>query len=469
MVDNLPNPKPTPTPRHCVDSVTREYKQVAEELSPAAQPAFNITSYEGPAANFLERVKDDGCPFNLYVVVSKCDSKQVFGNRERAWVYRRARLTDDVVVNPVQRETGTLLDHTWAVTGWIGRIDHRPLTVARIATSETAALNHITAAAQRCAGACGARRGKCEVMTASADTVAAAIPDVFLSTDTGATWTSPASGFAAGTNVNSGKILQIDTNTERYIYVRGTLAATPLQVEYSDDATATWTQVDVGSTNAEATVGGGSMFFVPGTTIGYICTDGGRVYKSLDGGASWAEQTTALSASGATSLSAIHFCDENVGYAVGATDVIIGTVDGGVNWTAQTATGSGDTLNTVCVFSENRLIVGTNNGVAAAVPLYMSFDGTTTWEVKSTGLSAAATDTIECVTFLPDGLTGFLLKNTAAPVGRVYKSIDGGDSWVAENTVTNSGMNWLNICHSNQAFLVGEVNAATSFIASVSG
>jgi len=469
MVDNLPNPKSTPTPRFCTDSETRQFKQVAVEQSPAALPALTLTAHEGPAASYLERIAEDGCPFNLYVTLSKCGDKDVFGNRQRAYVYRNAQLTDDTVVSPVQRDTGTLIDHTWAVTGWTGRIDHRPLTVARISTVETASLYHITSADARCAGACGERRGICEVLTASAETVAGAVPDVFLSADTGATWTSPASGFAATTSVISGKILAIDTSTERYIYVRDTLAATPLQVEYSDDATATWTQVNVGATNAEAAVSGGSMYFVPGTIIGYICTDGGRVYQTLDGGASWTEQTTALAASGAASLSAIHFADKNVGYAVGAGDVIIGTVDGGVNWTTQTATGSGDLLMSVHVFSENRLIVGTANNVAAAVPLYMSFDATATWTAMRNGLSALATDAIPCVTFLDDGLTGYLIKNTAAPVGRIYKSIDGGWSWYPETVVSNDGMIWVHICKENQAFVVGLVSAATSFIASVNG
>jgi len=469
MIDNLPNPSSTPTPRFCIDHETRDFKQVAVEQAPAAMPALTLTAHEGPAANYMERVAEAKCPFNLYVTLSKCGGKNAFGNYERAYVYRNVQLTDNTVVSPVQRDTGTLIDHTWAVTGWVGRIGHRPLTAARIATLEAAALNHVTAADSRCAGDCGAARGTCEVMAASADTVGAAVPEIIRTADTGATWAGIASGFAATTSVLSGQSLRINSTTERWIFVRDTLAATPLQVEYTDDTFATWTQADVGATNAEAAVGGGSMHFIPGTLTGYICTDGGRVFKSLDGGASWTEQTTALAASGAASLSAIHFADTNVGYAVGAGDIIIGTVDGGTTWTTQTATGSGDLLTSVWTFSENRLIVGTNNAVGAAVPLYMSFDATATWAAMNTGLNALTTDTIASIQFLPDGLTGFLVKNTAGPVGRLFKSINGGQEWKAVNLVTNSGVNWVHVCHENQAFAVGELHAATSFILDING
>jgi photosystem II stability/assembly factor-like uncharacterized protein len=68
-----------------------------------------------------------------------------------------------------------------------------------------------------------------------------------------------------------------------------------------------------------------------------------------------------------------------------------------------------------------------------------------------------------------DDLTGYLVKNTSAPLGTVYKSIDGGFSWTAITTPTNSGLNSIYICQANSAFVVGEVNAATSFIARVNG
>lgn len=210
------------------------------------------------------------------------------------------------------------------------------------------------------------------------------------------------------------------------------------------------------------------MYFLPGTTIGYICTDGGRVYQTLNGGASWTEQVSALAASGAAVLNAIHFADNNVGYAVGAGDLIIGTVDGGANWTTETATGSGDGLNVVHVFSQNRLIVGTDNAVSAN-PLYMSYDATANWTTIDTGLAAITTDTIPCVVFLPDGLTGYLIMNAAGPDGRIYKSINGGEEWFAQQAIANSGMNWLHICQENQVFGVGEIDTATSFIVSAGG
>lgn len=465
-VDSLPNPQAGTTPEFCFED--GEFKTVAELRTAPAQPAFNVTSLVGPAADQLEVMKERKCPFNLYVTEVKCGDKYVFGNYDRAWAYRGCRITDDPVSNPVNRNTESLLEKAYAVTGWNYRIDHRLLTATRIATAEVAGLNHITANNPNCGGACGAAREMCEQLFASADTVGAAIPDILLSVDSGNAWTSPPTGFAATTSVMCGATLWINETTERQIFVRDTLAATPLQVEYTDDGAATWTQADVGATVAEAAVGGGSMYFIPNTIIGYICTDDGRVYKTIDGGASWANQASALAASGAAALNAIHFSSALVGYAVGAGDVIIGTVDGGVNWATMTATGSGDALTSVHVFSEQRLIVTTNNGVSDN-PVYMSFDKTANWTIIDNGIGAITTDTGACVTFMPDGLTGYLLINDVAPEGTIYKSINGGEHWKALGAVANDGMSWLNICRENYAFAVGEISAATSFIARVNG
>ena len=114
------------------------------------------------------------------------------------------------------------------------------------------------------------------------------------------------------------------------------------------------------------------------------------------------------------------------------------------------------------------VIVGTNNGVSTKC-LYMTFDQTANWTTIDSGLNALTTDVVKHVVFMSDGMTGFLVKNTAATGGSLYKSIDGGRNWRVIASPTNSNLNHIHICTANDVFVVGEVNAATSFIGHASG
>lgn len=465
-VDNLPDPQQGKDPTWCL--VNGRYVQVGHTATPpSGLPGFTMTPWVQGQVNWLEQVKEYGCPVNLYFIEAPCGSPNVFANRRRSWVYRNAIITDDGITNPMQRDTDSPLEHPFNIVADLGRLDHRELTFARITTTETAVLNSITSESGQCAGACGPYKASDQDLWMSADTVAAAVPDLVWSADGGLTFTSPATGFAAGESVKATVTIQINATTTRIVSVRDGDVAAPLEIQYSDDDAATETLVVVGATNNEAAVGGSSLFAFDAEHI-WLCTDDGRVFFSGDYAASWTDQTTALAASGANPLNAIHFCTDKIGYAVGDSDTIIYTTDGGTNWVAGTATGSGDGLDTVHVFDEQRVIVGTDNGVSANC-VYMTYDKTANWTTIDEGLNALTTDTCPHITFMGDGMTGYLIKNTAAPVGTVYKSIDGGYSWKAVNAVTNSGLTFLHIIHANLCYVVGQVNGGTSFIGRISG
>lgn len=466
-VDNFPDPQQGKDAEFCL--INGRWVQIGSvSTAPSGLPQFTMTPLVQGAVHWLEQVKEARCPVNLLFIQSLCAPFGVFDNRARSWVYRKAIITDDGITNPMQRAADGVLMHPFNITTDLGRLDNRALTIARIATVETAALNSITSENGQCAGACGAYQASDKDLWMSADTVAAAIPDLMWSNDGGVTFTSPATGFAAGESVMATVVIKPNSTTTRIVSVRDIDigAAAPLEVQYSDDDGATQTLVVVGATALEAAVGGSSMFAFNAENI-WLCTDDGRVFYSSDYAESWTDQATALAGSGAATLNAIHFATALIGYAVGAGDVIIRTVDGGTNWVAGTATASGDGLNTVHVFDENRVIVGTDNAVSTKC-VYMTYDQTATWATIDEGLAALTTDVCPHITFMGDGMTGFLIKNIAGPIGTMYKSIDGGFSWKDITTPTNSGLNFTHIIHANLAYVVGEV-ATTSFIARISG
>lgn len=467
---DIPNPQPDSEFIQCFDE-NRAYQVVGSTISPPGKITTTLTGLIEDAVSWMETVKETKCPFTLFLTQSKCGKKNVFENRERSYVLRSVTVSDDPISNLLMRETDDVSTHAYNITAAPGRADHRELTAASIAiTGETAAVLDITSCSDRCAGDCGPRIPLCQNMVGGFGTVAAAPPEVFLSRDRGATWTTPITTFPVSTSTTSLACIAVDKNTTRIVAARLVDPAAAVgEVQYSDDWGANWTPVAMGATASEGTVGGASMFFLD-PEHGWIVTDDGRVYFSSDNGVTWTDQTTALAASGAAVMNAIHFADANIGVAVGAGNVLIETVDGGTNWSTGVGPLAGDSLDAVHVFDSQRVIVGTDGAGAANGPLWMSYDGSATWTEITDGLAPLVTDEIGDVTFLPDGMTGFLAKNlTGATMGTVYKSIDGGWSWKSVPTPTNIGLFSIYACNKNLAFAAGHAAGPVPFIAQIIG
>jgi len=468
---DIPNPQPDSEPIQCFDEF-RAYQTVGEKISPPGKITTTLTGLIESAVSWMETVKEAACPFSLFFTQSDCGRKNVFTNRERSYVLRNVRITDDPVSNVMMRDSDEESTHAFNVTAWPGRVDHRELTASSltITGAPTAVVPDITACADRCAGECGPRIPLCENLIGGYLSVGAVAPDILLSRDRGATWTSPITTFPVSTGVVSNACIQVDKDTTRIVAVRNTDPAAAVgETQYSDDWGASWTSVAMGATASEGAIGGASMFFLD-AEHGWICTDDGRVYFSSTGGTSWVDQTTALTASGAAVLNAIHFYDANIGVAVGAGNVLIQTADGGENWTTGTGPMAGDSLDAVHVFDSQRVIVGTDGASGTDGPLYMSYDGCVTWTEITEGLNPLVTDEVADVTFLPDGMTGFLVRNlSGATSGTVFKSIDGGWSWKSITTPTNTGLRSIYACNANLAFAAGSAAGPLSFVAQISG
>ena len=152
----------------------------------------------------------------------------------------------------------------------------------------------------------------------------------------------------------------------------------------------------------------------------------------------------------------IAFLDENNGMAGFADDILLKTSDGGTTWELTTAvTGSGDSITCVAP-SGDFWWVGTDAG-----ELYYTKDDGDTWTVRN--FSGSGVGEIADVAFAND-LVGYAIHNSAAPVGEILVTINGGYTWKAITTPANSGLNSLAVADLNTFYAAGNANSGTAMI-----
>ncbi|NMG74958.1 WD40/YVTN/BNR-like repeat-containing protein [Aromatoleum diolicum] len=159
---------------------------------------------------------------------------------------------------------------------------------------------------------------------------------------------------------------------------------------------------------------------------GWAVGHGGVILVTSDGGANWQLQTTLDEK---PVLLSVHFTDAQRGYAVGAYGVAFVTADGGRNW-APMAVGSGHDadlhLNHVFATREGALFLAAETGVA-----FRSTDRGGHWTKLATGVSGSLWSGLE----RSNGEVVLLGMS-----GRVIASRDGGNTWQVRETGTEQSL-----------------------------
>lgn len=311
----------------------------------------------------------------------------------------------------------------------------------RVSVVETAAFNNIVFCDENC-----------ETGFATADNAGATTANVV---DV-ETWAATADPFGTSEAIVGATCFPITKTGKRWLVARGTTdAGNPAEVAYSDDNGATWTLANVGSTNAQFAPDSGSLYALDQYHI-WMTTSGGYIYFSDDGGATWTAQESGVIHTG--NNNAVFFADEDTGMVVGAGDVISISTDGGETWSAATATGSAQALTTVG-FSGDFWWVGTGGG-----RLYYTDDFGDSWTQRRFAGDNAGN--VAMVKFLNE-FFGVIAHNTAAPVGRLFYTINGGYDWKLIPLPTNAGINDLWICSHKKIYAVGEASGGTAVVVKV--
>lgn len=417
----------------------------------------SFMAYIGEVQNPLERIIERGNPVAIYFMLRDGGPADVPTNYKRVFALNTALIGDLVLSGLTHRSDDVEASQGYSVSALPPLISVLPLTALRQVTAQAQDNNNIVFCnSPRNASDSGPASYACQIGYMAGGAGAGVTAEVFRTTDYGATWAATAADpFAADKVIMGMTCVPIGPTTHRIIVGRGTTtAATPAQIAYSDDQGATWTIAAVGATSALFFQSPNSLFAYNYWNI-FAVTDGGKISKSVDGGKTWTEQTSGIS----TALHAVHFASDRVGFAAGASDVVLKSLDGGRVWGATAATGAGATINTVFAMDAQRAWAGSANG-----QLRFTLDGGATWTQRR--FTGDGSGNVRSVKFI-NNLVGYMIHDTTGPVGTVHRTWNGGQDWEVVTTPTNSGLMNLAICGNNQAWVVGKINSATGYLAKV--
>jgi gliding motility-associated-like protein len=155
---------------------------------------------------------------------------------------------------------------------------------------------------------------------------------------------------------------------------------------------------------------------------------------------SWYQQSSGT----AENINDVHFVSPQVGWAVGTSGLILNTQNGGVTWVAQYS-GCSTTFHEVFFIDSN---IGWIAGDAGTV--MKTTNGGTNWIAQATAL----TQSLEGVHFVTDQVgwvCGF-----DGTYGKMFKTIDGGDSWNEQVvSLTTSGLWKMDFVSFMEGWVVG--------------
>ncbi len=426
------------------------WQTLASTITPPDPVTTKVTTFVDSVASYFEQLRNGESTFFFHQ--RDTGRADTFGNYVRSFVLEKARIGEKTIDDVANKEEDnpTMQGYSVSALPPVWRLYQK--TIARKATSEAGAITKLHF--------CGSGIDLCKVGFASCKFVTSASADVLYTTDYGATWTiAAADPFATSEDIQGVTCFQIGRNTTRVVVALGTTrAGGPMVIAYSDNFGVSWTVVTVGATNAQFAKGPNALFAYDPYNM-WVVVGGGYIYKSTDNGVTWATQDAGVAT--AQDLYAVHFATDRVGAAVGAAGAVVVTQDGGASWTVKTAPVAA-ILQTVWVIDSDHIWVGSDGG-----RLYYTADGGTTWTARDfTGTGAGK---VRSIVFAPGStLFGIMAWDSAAPVGTVFSTIDGGFSWNAETTPTNSGLNGAFACDANNYWVGGNVNSGTGVLLKVS-
>ncbi len=425
-----------------------------ETVSPPGAVTTKVSSLSFATRSILEELAD--CPFVLYAIQKQGGRPDNMVDWSRATILYHTKVKTRTDSNIVHRDTDSATEFSLDLSAWHPVIRPFPVVARRQTTALTKALNDIWFYSKLDCNL-GIKAGDQGLVGSEGDV--AAKPKVGLTDDAGATWAATATDpFVNNDDIMSVTAFEISDGVTRLLVALLAPAAGQGKVAYSDDGGTTWTTVNIGgAADGHGANDSGALFALNMHHI-WLASAEGYIYFSEDGGETWTAQSDGDIVT--SDFNAIAFKDEKNGMCIGASDVVLITSNGGATWEQVTGTSGAGSL--ACVAgSGNFWWIGDNGG-----KLWYSRNDGSSW-TQRTGWTGSATGTIADISFVND-LVGFMIHNTSGPVGTVLRTIDGGFTWSAIATPTNTGLNALFAIDENAVYACGAPQGGTDVIVKVS-
>lgn len=411
-------------------------------------PELAITARYTYDLSDMLRLVNIGCNHDLHVHFGTCQNPNDFNDGwTKILVLEAARVSDYGTTDLGALEPGDAAPVNEDVT-WQGQLVYeiKLLSATEIASTNITREGLAIAICDQagCGGVCGAASDGCQkvfIVTTSSGGSPGLPADVIYSDD----------GMATSGKTQVDSLLSSESPDDALCVGSNlvVLSSASVSLHYAPTAdilagTETWTEVTTGFVATKGPRAGWSI----GPNETWIVGAGGYVYFATNPASGVEVQDAGVATT--QNLNDVHAIDSDHAVAVGASNAVVRTVDG-ATWGSKTGPAVGVALNAVWMKTVDIWLVGTAGG-----KLYYTKNGGDSWtEIGFTGSGAGAVDDI----YFVNGTVGFMAHRTAAPVGRVLRTIDGGQSWeVMPDSGTmpdNDGINSIGACNPNTVYGTG--------------
>lgn len=257
-------------------------------------------------------------------------------------------------------------------------------------------------------------------------------------------WTEKATGFTDASRGINQIVITGPTNVWATAYDGSGGGANVQELTKSNDGGETWTAMTINLGVGTGGLGISNLFALDDNTAWIAAFpntafDIGGIWKTVDGGATWSKQASALYNNSASFTNIVYFWDANNGFCQGDPTngyfEIYTTTDGGNNWTRVPSsgipaplTGEYGYVRQIEVVND-RLWYTTNKG-----RIYRSDDKGHTFTVYQSPLSDFGSATESGNLSFWDENNGLLVSAN----GQIYKTTNGGTSWTVAGSVDSS-------------------------------